>query len=107
MKVRVEANEVGNARKQPQRFAHDVDGDGRMQWRKGLVAFHFIDQLWRDELVLLHRGPATNHPMADGCWSREVTGVKRVRNKFERDGLGGQGRSLIHKLLTLGVFDPE
>ncbi len=69
MEVGVEADEVGHAGKEAQRFAHDVDGDGRVQRRKGRVALHFVDQLRRDELVLLHRGPpqTMRWPMAAGA----------------------------------------
>ena len=45
MEVGVEDDEVGNAGKEAQRLAHDVDGDGRVQRRKGRVALHLVDQL--------------------------------------------------------------
>ena len=91
MEVGVENDEVGNAGEQPQRLAHDVNGDGRVQRRKGRVAFHLVDQLGRDELILLHRRPAGNHAMADGRRRREVAGVQRVGHQLEGDGAVGQG----------------
>jgi hypothetical protein len=100
-------DEVGNAGKEAQRLAHDVDGDGRVQRRKGRVALHLVDQRRRDELVFLHRGAAANHAMADGHRGREVAGVKRVGHQLEGDGARGQGRSLIDQLFAVGVLDPE
>ena len=100
-------DEVGNAGKEPQRLAHDVDGDGRVQRREGRVALHLVDQLRRDELVLLHRRAAANHAMADGRGGREVAGVERVGDELEGDGARGQGRGLVDELLAVGVLDPE
>ena len=107
MEVRIQADEIGHAGKQPQRLAHDVDGDGRVQRRKGRVALHLVDQLRRNELVLLHRRTAANHAMADGRRGRKVAGVQRVGHQLEGHGALGQSRSLIDELLALGVLDPE
>ena len=100
MEVGVEDGEVGNAGKQAQRFAHDVDGDGRVQRRERRVALDLVDQLGRDELVFLHRRAAANHAMADGRRGREVAGVKRVGNELEGHGAVGQRRRLVDELFA-------
>ena len=107
MEVGIEADEVGNAGKEAQRLAHDVDGDGRVQRREGGVALHLVDQFGRDELVLLHGGPAADHAMADGSRGGEVGGVERVGDEFEGHGTVGQSGGLIDELLAVGVLDPE
>ena len=38
MKVSVQTNEIGNAGKQANGLAHDVDGDGCVQWCEGLCS---------------------------------------------------------------------
>ena len=93
-------DKVGDAGKQAQRLAHDVNGDGRVQRRKGSVALHLVDQFGRDALVFEHRRSAGDHAMADGSRSREVAGVKRVGNQLESDGTRGQSRRLIHELFA-------
>ena len=100
MEVGVENDEVGNAGKQAQRLAHDVDGDGRVQRRERSVALHLVDQLGRDELVFLHGRAAADHAMADGRRGREVAGVQRIGHQLEGHGAGGQGRRLIHQLFA-------
>ncbi len=107
MEVGIENDEVGNAGKEPQRLAHDVDGDGRVQRRESRVALHLVDQFGSDELVLEHGRPAGNHAMADGYRGREVGGVQRVGHQLESDGARGQSRRLIHQLLPVAILDPE
>ena len=77
-----------------QRLAHDVNGDGRMQRRERLVAVDLIDQLGRDELVLIHRRPAAHRAMPDRRRGRELAGVQRIRNQLECHRAAGQGRRL-------------
>ena len=72
VEIGVEDGEVGHARKELQRLAHDVNGDRRMQRGQVLVALEFVDQLRRNDLVLPHRGPAADGTMADGHGSRKV-----------------------------------
>ena len=72
MEVGIENSEVGNAGKEPQRLAHDVDGDGRVQRRKVRVALDLVDQFGSDELVFVHSGTAANRAMADGFGGRET-----------------------------------
>ena len=107
MEVRIEANEVGHAGKQRQRLPHDVDGDGRVQRRKGRVALHLVDQLRSDELVLQHRGPAAHHAMADGRGAGKSIAAQRVGHQPESHRARGQRRRLIHQLAALRILDPE
>ena len=66
MEVSVQANEIGNAGKLPHGLAHDVDGDGCVQWCEGLVALHLFNQCGSDALVCLNCWAARNHSVADG-----------------------------------------
>jgi len=79
MKIGVEYGEVGDAGKELEGLAHDVDGDGCMQRRESCVAIDLVDELRRDELVLVDGGPAADHAMADGRRGREVgrSGARR------------------------------
>ena len=107
MKVSVEDGEVGDAGKQTQRLAHDVDGDGRVQRRQSFVAFDFVDELGRDELVLAYGRSAAHRAMAYGSRSREFAGVQRIGYQLECHRTTGHGWRLIHQLLAAGVLDPE
>jgi len=78
-----------------------------VQRRKIGVALDLVDQLGRDALILLHRGSAANHAMANSGRSGEVAGVKRVGDQLEGNRTIGQGRRLIHQLVAAGVLDPE
>ena len=108
MKVGVENGEVGNAGKQAQRLAHDVDGDGRVQRRKGRVALDLVDQLRRDALVFaaLSGPPQTMRwPMAAGAGNSPE--LQRIGHQLESDGAVGQRRRLVHQLFAVGILDPE
>jgi hypothetical protein len=107
MEVRVEDGEVGDAGKQAQRLAHDVDGDGRVQRRQSLVAFDFVDELGRDELVLADGRSAAHRAMTDGSRDWELAGVQRIGHELECHRSAGHGRRLIHQLLVGSVLDPE
>ncbi len=107
MEVGIEDDEIRNSGKEPQRFAHDVDGNWRMQRRKGRVALHLIDQLGCDELVFLHSWSAGNHAMTDCHRRGEVGRVQRIRDQFEGDGASRQRRCFVDKLLATLVLDPE
>ena len=107
MKVSVENGKVGNAGKQAQRLAHNVNGDGRVQRRQRLVALDLVDQLGRDALVFPHRRPAAHCAVANGRRGRELAGVQRVRHQLERHRAARHGRRLIHQLFAARIFDPE
>ena len=107
MKVGVENGEVGNSGEQAQRLAHDVDGDGRVQRRQSLVAFDFVDQLRRDELVLADRWSSANRAMPNGSRDRELARVQRIGHQLERHRTAGHGWRLIHQLFAGGILDPE
>ena len=107
MEISVENDKIGNAGKKAQRLAHDVNGNGRVQRRKGRVAFHLVNQLGRDALVFQHRRSAGNHAMTDRDRSRKVGGVQRVGHQLEGHGARGQSRCLIDELFARRVLDPE
>ena len=107
MEVRIRAREVGDAAEEIEGLAHDVSANGRMQRRKALVAFHLINHLGRNELVVLKSGCGTDHSVADGCRCREVAGVEQVGNQLECDRAIGQSRGSIHQLVAFAIFDPE
>ena len=107
MEVRIENGEVGNARKQPQCFAHDVNSNRRVQRRKLRVAFNLVDQLRSDALIFLHRRPAANHAMADGRRSREFARVQCIGHQLESDGAVGKRRCLIDQLFARSILDPK
>ena len=107
VEVGVRAGKVGNAGEEAQGLAHDVDGNRRVQRRQVAVALYLVDQFGRNALVVLKRGSAANHAMADGRRGREVAGMERVGHQLEGNGAVGQGRGLIDDLFALCVLDPE
>src|ERR1019366_8344213 len=107
MKIRVENYEVWNAWKETQRLTHDVNRDRRMQRSKGRIFLHFVDQVGRDALVVLHGRASRGHAMADGKRGREVARMQRVCYKCKSHCACRQGRRLVDELLAFSILDPE
>jgi len=107
VKIRVEHRKVRNARKQPQRLAHDVNGDRRVQRRESRVAFNLVDQCRRDALVLANSRSPADHAVSDGRRGRDLARFERIGYQLEGNRAAGHCRCLIHQLLIRRVFDPE
>ena len=107
MEVGIEHGEVGNAGKEAQSLAHDVDGDGRVQRREGGVAVDLVDQFRRDALIFANRRAAAHGAMTDGRGRGKLAGVERVGDQLECDRTVGQRGRLVEELLALAILHPE
>src|SRR6516164_318210 len=106
MKIRVQNSEVGYAREQPQRLAHDVNADGRVERSKGRIALDLVDQLGSNQLILTHSRSATDGAMPNRHRRREIARVQRIDYQLECDRTARERGRLIQKLSARRVLDP-